>query len=215
MKYNLIIFIPWLPWKDLDINSSWFAKCALQCTQEYVLWQDGRYARKVLAALVWDPAFVPASLPDGGVAVSCTTPPFCGPFVPAVVELLPGWWLMGAELARRPLIFKNPGGAAGGCCCCQGLLMSSPATPSSSKFCCKWLGCRWFLSPIRRFHPPSPAAPSGIGCPPPPPPPGTPSTIAATAAALLSSGTTQSGSRFQGDSMKKQLEIKLQGIYRH
>lgn len=25
--------LPWLPWNDLDINSSWFARCALQCTQ--------------------------------------------------------------------------------------------------------------------------------------------------------------------------------------
>lgn len=44
--------LPWLPWKDLDMSSSWLARCALQCMQEYVLWQSGRYAWNVLTIVL-------------------------------------------------------------------------------------------------------------------------------------------------------------------
>lgn len=39
---------PWEPWNDLDISSSWLARCALQCMHEYVRWHCGRYAWNVL-----------------------------------------------------------------------------------------------------------------------------------------------------------------------
>lgn len=44
--------LPWLPWKDLEISSSWLARWARQWMQLYVRWQFSRYAWNVLTILI-------------------------------------------------------------------------------------------------------------------------------------------------------------------